>query len=91
MAGVTSRVSNQRAKRWISSSTISWARVASTSRPDSERVTAAWRSSMSYSVTPGRSAQSGSTSRGTARSISISGRWARARMTTSSSSCPRIG
>ena len=45
---------------------------------------------MSESVTPGSSAQAGSMSRGTARSISSSGRPARSGITIASSSAPRI-
>ena len=61
------------------------ARRASTSRPEALRSTIACTSSTSYRLTPSRSRQSGSMSRGTARSITSSGRFLRSSITTSSS------
>ena len=95
--GSTSSWPSQRAKRWISSSTISCARGTSLARVSRLRATTACRSSMSYSVTPSSSPQPGSMSRGTAMSISSRPRRAgglsspRSAITSSSSSRPTIG
>ena len=89
--GSASSWPSQRAKRWISSSTICSARAASSARVDRLRETTACRSSMSYRLTPRSSAHAGSMSRGTAMSISSSERPARSRITSSSSARPTIG
>ena len=91
IVGSTSSEPNHSANRWISSSMTVSARRASAARTPRLRSTTACRSSMSSSRTPASCAQSGSTSRGTAMSISSRARSPRARMTSASSSLPMIG